>query len=138
MAATATSLGLALHRRDHDPSSHRRPVPSSSLISTSAFRSRSRRAKCSRRVVPPLSAAAGDLEGSFNMLWLQQLRALVLQHLRIIPVARLFVVVMLMVMIMAAMLVCGMQVARLFVVIMLMFINNSHFVFWQKFSMNLS
>ncbi|KAE8806800.1 Peptidyl-prolyl cis-trans isomerase B [Hordeum vulgare] len=60
--ATATSLGLALHRRDHDPRSNRRPVPSSSLASTSAFRSR--RAKCSCRVVPPPSAAAGDLEGN--------------------------------------------------------------------------
>ncbi|EMS67885.1 Peptidyl-prolyl cis-trans isomerase B [Triticum urartu] len=45
--ATATSLGLALHRRDHDPSSHRRPVPSSCLTSTSAYRIR--RAKCCRR-----------------------------------------------------------------------------------------
>ncbi|VAI79033.1 unnamed protein product [Triticum turgidum subsp. durum] len=62
--ATATSLGLALHRRDHDPSSHRRPVPSSCLTSTSAYRIR--RAKCCRRGVPPPSAAAaagGGLEG---------------------------------------------------------------------------
>ncbi|VAI79035.1 unnamed protein product [Triticum turgidum subsp. durum] len=63
--ATATSLGLALHRRDHDPSSHRRPVPSSCLTSTSAYRIR--RAKCCRRGVPPPSAAAaagGGLEGN--------------------------------------------------------------------------
>ncbi|XP_051187084.1 peptidyl-prolyl cis-trans isomerase CYP28, chloroplastic [Lolium perenne] len=58
---SATAMSVALHHRDHNANSHRHPFPSSSLISASVFRSR--RAKCSRRIVPPPSAAGtGDFE----------------------------------------------------------------------------